>query len=389
MMQMSGSARVWTSILAACLLIPTLGIALQREDSLEEFHKRRLSKLPERGQFFEDPPAYFRAARAWVSDRAFPIAQATRLEKRVAYFALGAAPEPRITIGKDGHVFVNGAGNDSLFGLIESTCLKAHLGGTARTLERSLRRWSKIGQDRKLRVDVIAVPTAASLYADKLPDSVPVALRDACRERMNGNSALLRVRAPRDVGYVYPLPEMLAQRGDAAFFPRANWHPTGLSLKVVRDTYLATLQALEPVAETLDLGVAPSELLSDYGISEDEPTYLMRNPHVSEQPARNAELKSALSSLFVGGRPSTHVYSNTKPVLAETAVMLSDSFGDWASFAFAGAFRQLIHVNTNDLRAHRAGRLLDQLAEFEHIDRLIVLVQEGNTERITTLADER
>jgi len=69
--------------------------------------------------------------------------------------------------------------------------------------------------------------------------------------------------------------------------------------------------------------------------------------------------------------------------------MLSDSFGDWASFAFAGAFRQLIHVNTNDLRRRQASRLLDRLTEFDRIDRVILLVQEGNTERITTLADER
>jgi len=382
MIHINHSARVSLSVLAASLFIPILGIALQSEAALERFHNRTLSAWPEAAAFRSDPVGYFRTGKEWFADRAFPIIQATRLEERLAYFVLGSAPEPQITLGKDEHVFLNGGSSAAVNAIFASACVRAHNPRVARSLEANLQAWAKVGRRRRLRVDVILVPTAASLYADKLPDAVPLLYRQACLERMNGKSPLLEVRAPAQVHFLYPLHEMLEARADVAFFPRGNWHPTGLSLKVVRDAYLARLGVTPPGDERLELGQAPAENLVDFGIEVEEPTYFLRNENVSVESLRDAELRTRIADLFIGNRFTSHVFSNSKPAVDETLLMLSDSFGDFASVAFAGAFRQLIHINANDLELENFSKLIDRLQGFEHLDRLLLLQQEGNAKRV-------
>jgi hypothetical protein len=385
MMQISWSARIWATVLACCLVIPAFGVAAQSEAELERFHTRRLAQFPARQVFLEDPVKYFSAARRWLGDRAFPIMQATHLEKSIVYFALGSSPEARITLGEDRHVFANATHSGELFKLLGATCLDAHRSGAARSLEKALSRAGRLAQRRKLRIDVVVLPTAGSLYGDKLPDSVPARYRNACLQRTAGKSALLDVKAPSGVGYVYPLREMLALRADEAFFPRGNWHPTGLSLKVARDTYLGAAGAGPPKSESLERGEAPGELLLEYGIEQREPVYFMRNAQVSEQPLEATEIKAALAPMFKGKRLGVRIFTNLEPVLAEATLMLSDSFGDLASEAFAAAFRKTIQVNTNYLLPNRAKALIDLVQGREAIDRLIILVEEGNVGRVLGL----
>jgi hypothetical protein len=223
------------------------------------------------------------------------------------------------------------------------------------------------------------------LYGDKLPDSVPARYRKACLQRTSGESALSSVRAPSGVGFVYPLREMLALRSDEAFFPRGNWHPTGLSLKLVRDTYLLASGGGPPKTESLERGEAPGELLLEYGIEQSEPVYFMRNPSLSEQPLEETELRGALAPMFKGDRLGLRVFTNSEPVFDEAVLMMSDSFGDLAAEAFAAAFRKLIQVNTNYLRGNQASAVIDRLQQRDAIERLIILVEEGNVGRVAGL----
>jgi hypothetical protein len=384
-MHMSRSARLGTAIVALVLAVPVLGITWQDEPTLEAFHKRTLAALPLRDTFWADPVTYFRAVRSWVSDRVYPIIQVTQFEKRISYRALGVPPAPRITIGKDGHVFVNGATNSQLYRLMDDTCVRAHQSKSAHSTARALTGLRKIARRQKTRVDVIVVPAATSIYGDALPDSVPDPIRRACLQRTAGISPLLSVKVPTGVGFTYPLREMLAARGDEAFFPRGNWHPAGLSLKVVRDTYLGSLGHPPPAGEALERGTAPAELLFDFGVEERVPIYFLRNAAVSANPERNAELRAAIAALFKTTRFTTHVYENVNPVLDETVLMLSDSFGDLAAEAFAGAFRQLIQVNTNVVRGRKERGLFERVRGIEPIDRVLILVQEGNVGRISRM----
>jgi hypothetical protein len=375
-------ARAALAGVALCLLVPLAGALLQSDATLEEFHTRRLHAWP---QLRGDPVQYLRGARDWLNDRAFPIMAASRLQKRAAYYLLHEPPSPRITLGKDGHVFVNGADDQRVFWFFDAGCLAAHDRRHVRALESDLKAWARVARLRQLQVDVVKIPTSASIYADKLPDSVPRAYREGCLKRMAGQSPLLEVQGAGAVSFVYPLREMLAARSDPAFFPRGNWHPSGLSLQVARNAYLAKLGLPEPAEEALELGSAPAEALESYGIDQQEPTYSLRDPHVNANVAREAELRSQIEELFLWPHFVLHVYENDHPPTEQSVLMLSDSFGDLSSRVFAGSFRRLIQINTNELKSGFGPELVDRLQRYERFDRMILLTREGNERRLSGL----
>ncbi|HET8933745.1 MAG TPA: hypothetical protein VFN67_09910 [Polyangiales bacterium] len=368
------SGLVFVCVLAQLLAAPALGIVLQDESQLADFHNHALAPWPSSQLLAADPSVYFQGARTWLTERIFPVQLATRIQKTVLLNWLNEAPEPRISLGDDGHIFLNGGSNQSLYGLFALACVYAHTDAAARSLEQAMQYWTSLG----LPSDFVVIPTAASLYADKLPSSTPQNLRTACLERTAGRSALLSVRAPEKIHFLYPLHEMLAAKDDAGFYPKANWHAAGKSLQLVRDTYLAQLGVQQRVQESLRRGSGPAEILLSYGIDWERPRYFVDNPAVSTAAHSDALVRSALAPFFRGNRFVTHAYENTLPVLDQHVLLLTDSFGDLAAEVFAGAFRSVVQVNVNDLQAGGASFVIQRVRETQPIDRVIFLIQEGN-----------
>lgn len=375
-------ALVLICLLAQLLAVPVLGIALQDEAELAEFHNHALTPWPSLPVLRADPAAYFRRTRVWLSEHIFPVQLATRVQKTLLLRWLHEPPEPRISLGADGHIFLNGGSNQHLYGLFAAGCVHAHSPSVARALEAALRYWAGVAQGRGFTSDFVVVPTAATLYADKLPEATPRHLRDACLQRMRGHSALLSVQPPAGNHFIYPLGEMLAAKQDEAFYPKGNWHPVGLSLQVARDAYLTELGVHARVRESLHLGRGPAEILMTYGIDWERPRYFLDSPFTSIAAERDSAVRSAIAPLFRGDRFITHVYTNTHPALDEGVLMLSDSFGDLSAQAFAGAFRTLVQVNLNDLQSGIPSQVIERVRKIERIDRVIFLIQEGNAPQL-------
>jgi hypothetical protein len=378
--EISRTARALTLLLALCLLVPTIGIAFQNDAVLEKFHNRTLKPWPDAAGFRSDPVKTIAAAEGWVADRVFPIEQVTHLQKTLSFLILRTAPEPRITLGKEGHIFLNGGDNQHLYHLFQTTCADPHSADAARKLQAELAAWPAIGLERGVAIDVVVVPVAASIYGDMLPPTVPDEYRKACLQRTSGESRLLSIEVPGTT-FVYPLREMLAARGDDAFYPRGNWHPTGLSLKVVRDAYLSRIHATGSVDETLERGSEPAELLMQYDIRLGEPTYAIHNPHITADSARAAEIRKAVLEFFPAKQDVvTHVFTNTKPVVDQAVLMISDSYGDLSAEAFAGGFAKVVHVNANFMLDGRGLKLIDRVRGMEPVQRVLLLMQEGNVQ---------
>jgi hypothetical protein len=382
MMRASPKAKLFTSALALLLLVPVFGLFLQETSSLERFHNRTLIKWPGMGGLRDDPVAYFKQARAWLADRVFPIVQASMLQKRLLLYVLRTPPERRITMGRDGFIFVNGISEDSINGIFESVCVTAHSEPAISAFRKSLPGIASYAERRATPVDVVVVPTSTTLFGDYLPASVPERFRRACKARTDGESPLLALQESRKPLVVFPFLEMKAARDDPAFFPKGNWHPSGLSLKVVRDAYLARRNVKEPVPETLERTTSPSEILRTYGIDFELPVYRVHNGSVAENPSRNESLRRRVADLFASPWFTTHAFSNGGAVVPEVALLLSDSYGELAAPVFAGAFKELFQITTNDLKPARTTELIDRVSSVAHVDRVILLVQEGNTERI-------
>lgn len=372
------SGLILVCVLAQLLAAPALGIMLQDEAQLAEFHNHALARWPSADGLASDPVGYVQQARTWLSERIFPVQLATRVQKEVLFRWLHEPPEPRVSLGEDGHIFLNGGSNQTLYGLFANGCMFAHSDTAARALEEALQYWSGFASIRGMSaIDFVVIPTAATVYADKLPDSTPANFRHACLERMAGHSALSSVRPPDR--FVYPMREMLAAKGDAGFYPKGNWHAAGKSLQVVRDAYLARVGVQQTVRENLRPGFGPAEILLSYGIDWERPLYFFENPSVSIASEQNAVARNALAPLFRGDRFITHAYRNNEPVLDQHVLLLTDSFGDLAAEPFAGAFRSLIQVNVNDLQTGIPSEVIDRVRQLAPVQRVIFLIQEGNT----------
>lgn len=386
MLILSLRARILTSLIALLLLIPVAGIRLQNTALLEFFHSRTLAPWPKSAEFAPDPVQYFRNAKAWLADRAYPIMQASMLQKKFLYFVLATPPQRRVTIAQDGYVFLNGDSDADVYGIFENSCVRSHSEASVARLRDALPTLARFAHERGIALDVVIVPTALTLYAQKLPYSVPDRYRKACLDIANGHSPLLGVAAPQGVTFVYPFQPMRAASGDEAFFPKANWHAVGMSLKVVRDAYLAAIGAPTDVGDRLERGVVPSEIMITYGIVQQTPAYFLRNPHVVPDEARKQAFSNAIGPLFPVPVVEAKFYANDSPVVPESVVMVSDSYGVETSAVFAGAFRDLSQVTSNHLPADRLAELVDRAMRTQRVDRLILLVQEGNVDRIAAYA---
>jgi hypothetical protein len=386
MMIASNRARLLIAIGCCLLLIPILGIRLQSNASLERFHNRTLNSWPQAHELLVDPAHYFVDARNWLADRAYPIVETSILYKKALFFGLHTPPQHRVSLGDDGFIFLNGAGEDSVNGLLDSICINAHSETLSAQLQRSLASLSDFATLHKLAVDVVIVPTSATLYADHLPLSVPPKYLNACRERATGLSPLMHIQPQAGVHFVFPFAAMKAARDDEGFFPKGNWHASGFSLSVVRNSYLASLNVQTPIDEKLQRGNAPSEIMATYGITLNLPIYFLHNDHVTANRERMTQVTKGVSDLFSTPFFVAHCYENTQPVVSENVLMLSDSYGDLASEVFAGAFRSLTQLGINNLPREHLPQLIERIAHLEHIDRLVLLVQEGGSEQIVDWA---
>jgi hypothetical protein len=374
--------RVLSTALALLLLIPVLGIAFQDRASLEQFHNRKLRPWPNATVLLSDPPQYFQHVRQWMSDWAFPIEEATLFQKKFLFYVLSTLPQRRVMMGKNGFIFLNGASDDTLNGILESTCVSAHTVETAATLKNALVSLASYAAQRAVAVDVVMVPTPATLYGDFLPNSVPKKYRAACRERTAGHTPLLELERSSPVNFVFPLLDMKELRLDEGFFPKGNWHPTGLSLKTIRDAYLRQLGVNATVEETLVKTKGPSELLLSYGIEWALPVYAVTKTPTVVDAAKTASLTQAIADFFPPSGVTASAFRSEKPVIDDAALMVSDSYGNLAAPVFAAAFREFQHVMTNDMHQERLAELIERVERLGHLGRIIMLVEEGNTDRI-------
>src|SRR6185295_17120732 len=138
------AARAALVLVAVCLLLPLVGAFWQSRDALEEFHRRSLRPWPPPSALGSDPVQYFQGAKEWLADRVFPIMAANRLQKRAAYFLLHDSPSPNVTLGENGHIFLNGVDARRRNWFFDAACLSAHLPRRIRQLENDLRSWQKV-----------------------------------------------------------------------------------------------------------------------------------------------------------------------------------------------------------------------------------------------------
>src|SRR6478752_10141729 len=152
MMVASTRARITIAVCCLFLLVPIFGIPLQDQPTLEQLHYHTLSKWPDSRSLYVSPVQYFGQARSWLADRAYPIIAISMLSNKVLYYVFRTSPQPRITLGKDGFLFVNGHSDDTVNESFDNLCIKAHSAAASQHLRDSLPRLAKFAGERGIAV---------------------------------------------------------------------------------------------------------------------------------------------------------------------------------------------------------------------------------------------
>jgi hypothetical protein len=383
MIRISPPARAFLLILAFLLLLPIVTIPSQDETQLTKFHNRTLSPWPSLAAAASDPTGYFKMISQSLADRVNPIIAASSLQGQILLYVLHTPPQKRVTLGPRGHIFLNSASDERVNELFYAECIDAHSELMIASLQRSIPIFMERAKMLQASIHFVITPTTSTLYADSLPDSVPRIFREACLKILKSGSPLEHLS---HLNVIYPFAEMKSARGDDAFYPIANFHPTGSSVQLVREAYLkftnrngvVTDEALQPTYE-------PSEILSSYGIAKVYKRYVIQNAGLVEDEKINTALDRNLRDSF-SNPPLTRVFVNSSGSSKGTALMLSDSFGREGSRAFAAAFKRLIWINRAGMKDGKIGQVIDEVVRLERVDSIILLFNEGGVGQINVWA---
>lgn len=365
---------------ALSLFLPLVAMGLQDREALEQFHNRTLVSWPSGKLLRTDPARYFSHANAWLADRAFPVIAATRFSRAALYETLGVSPQPNVSISQNGFIFLAGGDAAHPYSFLANTCTSDANAGAR--LQAAIEDIGRFARTEHTPIDVVLVPTIPTLYGDRLPRSIPATYRAACAERAAGISPLAYIKSVEGTRYLYPRGEMRSLRNDPAFFPIGGYHPTGLSVEIVRGAYLHALGVAAKVVENVELTRGPSEVMQYSGITVDIPYYRMWNEDVQVDEDASDHLRSALAPFYSQPR-SPWVYDNSAPVDPQSVLMISDSFGNNESISFASAFRRVTQVWVPE---RDAADLLRRVAQLIPFDRVVLLFNEGNEFRVLEIA---
>lgn len=383
MLHISRRARLLACLTALALLAPVAGMNLYTKHQLESFHNRRLNAWPVDSVFLSNPPSWFRESRAWLADRIFPIHRAAQWRRYLLLHVLHTPPQNNVALGDEGYVFLTGVDEGARYGIIEGACINAHTAEAGAALRRALAQLAQYSERSGIAVDVIVLPTLLTMYPERLPRSIPQRYRDACAAPARGESPLLDITPPAGLHYSFPLPELRAARGDdPAFFPQADWHANGLSMKVARDSYLRQLGLAPPATEHLKRIDRPSEILLMHGIRSTRPAWQIDSDTVGPDAAGHDAFRAAIADLSPNPRFITFGWKNSAPLRAENVLMVSDSYGQLTAPLYTAAFSNMVQVTANDFKNTAVPLLVQRTRETRGIDRLILLVHDGSIFRI-------
>lgn len=368
------------AVLAVALLLPLAGLLFQSREALEQFHNRTLAGWPGGGLLRRDPALYFRRGNAWFADRAYPLIAATRLSKSFLYAAFHVTPQANVSVSRDGFAFLAGGDVTHPYSFLVNTCLSEPDAGLR--LQSAIDDIGRYARAKHYAIDVVLVPTIPTLYGDRLPRSIPAGYRAACAARVSGNSPLSGIHSVEGTRYVYPRTEMLARRNDPAFFPIGDYHPTGLSVQVVRTAYFKAIGVEAKVSENVALTWGPAEVLQDLGVDVDVPQYEISSASLEVDDAASHTMEPALAHFYSQPR-YPWVYDNPDSAIPQNVLMISDSFGGNEGVSFAAAYRRVTQVWVPE---RDAADLLQQVAKLIPFDRVVLLFNEGNVLRVLEIA---
>ena len=347
-----GRAPLLLAVLACVLSLPAIvGLARGNAQIIREEEHRDMAAFPPLSLWRKNPGQYIADWETYLKDSVGFRRLAITLRLKMRYHLFHDRPIDVITMGHDGHVFLNSL-NFTPYAFFDALCVQAGdpRPELMRELDAVMAAASGYLRRRGARAVFAFVPTSPALYADKLPLDVPPALRRACLAYPDRDHAIARLKRQGEATGRYrvfhPVELFEAHKYEKHFWPKELFHWEGRSPYLFARHLLKESGALENVAfdDPAELVRAKDDLAVFFGFSR--PIDAWAYPY-ADRPTE-LRFEKWLEEAFGKNRVNLHSHHITERSLtSETALMISDSFGDALKPHLARGFAHLYAFTTN------------------------------------------
>lgn len=349
---MSGGARALILLIAVALSIPAIAMLWTDDAERSRWENRELVAFPRLLDASPEQPGFFVGLEDWLDDHFGFALVLNRIYRKLVFYVFADPPSPRVSLGRDGFVFLNSFHADQAFAVLSELCYlterHAYPREDAAAWIRVLRRFQGPGR----RVVLAIAPTKPVVYPDRLPDSVPRAIRQACMGYRQDGPALTRLSgeaAALGLDVVYPLERFVARRLDDNFYPRESFHFSGLSAHLFAGQLLHVV-GIEPGKnwrKEIDAEKRHADLAAIIGFDREiRATGFDYSAFGVQARVMRPEFISACYPRV----PEFGTFETRNPITEHSALILSDSFGVFTARHLAPAYRTLTWINISELQ---------------------------------------
>lgn len=372
-------------VVASLLALPAaIGWIRGNAPSTRELENRNMAALPGLQLLRENAPAYIKQMDAHLKDRIGLRHQANALYRKLRYFIFHDPPLANVTIGRNGHTFLNAPRPTTPYAFFESLCLRQGSPSPkeVQTLSSALGRISGYLQRQGIETTFAIAPSTLSLYAETLPLRVPPAYRRACLAYPEQDHLLARLQRQGEASghyrLFYPYELFARHRGEEGFYPKERYHWEGKSVYLfARHLAQASGAVAAPkLDDPAQLGTVPDDIATFFGFARTVTGYT----YAYGDQASTVQPVPWIGEFSQQGQLTLSTTENS--LHPGTALLIANSFGIALAPHLARCFEQLYFLDLNLLQINEQRPVFAALIERTRPDYVFFVFDDVNVVHI-------
>jgi len=362
-------------ILALILMIPALAAFFTDHEARSSWENRPLASWSSVREA-ESAKQLFSSLEDYLDDHIGFALALNRIYRQVQFYLFADSPIANVNLGEDDFVFLNAHGVNHPYAQLVQLCEPRPYQVTRS--KKAIETLAHVLAERQIRMTFAVVPSKPVLYPDRLPDTVPRHIREAClglnpEDNIPGQLVQRLRAAPLQV--YYPVETMIALRDEKEFYPPQNFHANSMINHVFAQGLLLEL-GIEPGNQYSD-GAHLTKIKADMTMLgfEREAT-AWSYPYFAYQVEKQFQEPQWVLKTYERAQ-DFFTYTTGNPASGRTAILLSNSFGAYIAPHLAPGFKTLYHINLVNLRAGEARPFFEDLIAKTRPTEVIYLLHDG------------
>ena len=383
--RLHGQTPLLLALVLCCLSLPAIiGWERNNASAARELENRNLAAAPPFKLLRKNPPEYIKSMDAYLKDTVGFRLEANALYRKLRYYIFQDPPLANVTIGRDGHSFLNSPQATQPYAFFESLCMQQGTpsGELLAQLDQAMAAASGFFERRGARAYFAIAPSTLSLYADKLPLQVAPAYRKACMAYPSQDHALAKLQRQGEATHryhiFYPYDLFAGHKNEKGFYPKERYHWEGKSTYLFARHLSHFIGATDTVVDNdqARLSTVKDDIAGFFGFSRTIAGYEYHSPAKVIQVEAEKWLK-AFSEHGVMVRINT-----ANSLSPKSALLIANSFGIALAPQLAKSFKDFYYLDLNMIREDEQAAVFAAIAERLQPDYVFFVFDDVN---VTTI----